>query len=297
MEFYKHTELNKLQIPPSPIVYFQKSYLEVQQYDDIKLFQNEDLLIPFSIRSHHATSLERSPFGSFLKSHADASIQTSFQKQIEKELRKDHVEQLTVKQPSSIYSDFVDSADLTKVGYDLIYNDVNQHIVLSQNWENTLHTMQTRKLKSLAEDGFAFKKIADTELELVHQFLVVCRQAQGLQINISLDKLQQLHQLLPGTYELFGIYREEKLSAVCITVNVSKDIAYYYLAGTSPLFRSQSPMVLLIAGMVEYYRSKGFKYFDLGISSMQGKPQETLRIFKQRMGAEETVKPTFIKSL
>ena len=297
MEFHKHTELNRLQIPPSSIVYFQTPYLEIQQYDRIKLFHSEAYFIPFSINKNHAISLERSPFGSFQQLDQSSSSFPSFAEKIAESLTADDIHQITVKHPSSIYSDFVDSSDLTMVGYDMQYNDINQHIVLTDDWEDTIHTMQSRKLKALMNEGFEFKRIPSSDLPVVHQFLDVCRQTQGLQINISLEKLRQLHEQLPGTYERFGVYRGDKLSAVCITVNVSNTIAYYYLAGTSPLFRSQSPMVLLIAGMVDHYRRCGYKYFDLGVSSFEGKPQETLRIFKQRMGALETSRPTFTKSL
>ncbi|MEM7298951.1 MAG: GNAT family N-acetyltransferase, partial [Bacteroidota bacterium] len=121
--------------------------------------------------------------------------------------------------------------------------------------------------------------------------------AQGLQINISWSLLNTLAKKMPTTYECFGVFRGDKISAICIAVNFTNEVAYYYLPGTSPMFRNQSPMVLLIAGMVDYYRKKGFRYLDLGLSSVQGQAQETLRLFKERMGAEETDKPTFIKSI
>ncbi|MEM9897232.1 MAG: GNAT family N-acetyltransferase, partial [Bacteroidota bacterium] len=89
----------------------------------------------------------------------------------------------------------------------------------------------------------------------------------------------------------------DKISAACISVRVTSKIAYYFLPGTSPLFRSHSPMVLLIAGMVAYYKEQNLQFLDLGVSSIQGKPQETLRLFKQRMGAQECLKSTFTLDL
>ena len=53
------------------------------------------------------------------------------------------------------------------------------------------------------------------------------------------------------------MFREERISAVCFTVNVTKDVAYYFLPGTGPLFRSHSPMVLLMTGLMDYYKAKG----------------------------------------
>lgn len=298
MNKHTHIDPNFLQTPLPYFAYYQIPYLKTQEYAKINVFENDHFFIPFSLNENCATSIEKSPFGSFME--LEKPIKSSFatfEGEIVRAFRKDNIDKILVKHPSPIYSDFVDSSELVKVGYRELFNDVNQHILLSNDWESRIHQMQSRKLKTLHQDGFKFQKIPDKDITKVHMFLTVCRQAQGLQINISLEKFQKLNDLLPNTYELFGVFREEKLSAVCITVRVTNTIAYYYLAGTSPLFRSQSPMVLLISGMVSYFKEKGFKYLDLGASSFEGKPQETLRLFKQRMGAEETFKPTFVKYL
>lgn len=298
MEILRHTDLNDLRTPYIDVVYFKIPYLKFQQHENINIFKNDHYFIPFSIDNQCATSIDKSPFGSFIRfNNALPKTFITFENEIINILQFNKLEQIVIRHPSPIYSDFVDSSDISKVGYDTLYNDINQHIVLTDDWEGQIHLMQSRKLKSLKNDGFEFKKIPQADLKLAHQFLAICRQTQGLQINISYEKLQKLCTLLPNTYELFGVYREEKLSAVCITVNATSNIAYYYLAGTSPLFRSQSPMVLLIAGMVEYYRNKGFQYLDMGVSSFEGNSQETLRLFKERMGAVESIRPTFIKSL
>ena len=297
MGFSKHIDFNNLQIPHQ-LSYYQIPYLKTQDHSQIQIFKDDNFFIPFSIKEKAVISIEKSPFGSFLKLNSQSPSQfETFEKEVLESLQQNHLDEIFIKHPSSIYSDFVDSSELTKVGYSTFYNDINQHIVLSESWEDQIHKMQSRKLNSLEQDGFEFRKIENTQVEKVYQFLTVCRQAQGLQINISLEKLEVLNKSLPDTYDFFGVFRENKMSAVCIAVKVTKDVAYYYLPGTSPLFRSHSPMVLLIAGMVSYYRKKGFKYLDLGVSSLEGKPQETLRLFKERMGSVETKKPTFLKSL
>ncbi len=297
MDFQKFTNPSSLDLT-SPVTYLTKTYLQSQQHPNLHIFKNDHFLVPFSIKDAVARSIEKSPFGSFLKlSELRTNLLSAFEKEVTNALQKQKVDQLYIKHPPSIYSDFVDSTELTKVGYHLQYNDINQHIVLSDNWEDQIHDTQKRKIKSLERDGFEFHKIPISDLELAHQFLTICRQVQGLEINVSFEKLQQLTSQLPGSYEIFSVQRAGKLSAVCITMNVTGSIAYYYLAGTSPLFRSHSPMVLLIAGMVNHYRHQGYKFFDLGVSSFEGHPQETLRLFKGRMGAQETHKPTFYKSL
>ena len=132
----------------------------------------------------------------------------------------------------------------------------------------------------------------DHELEMAHQFISACRQVQGLAINIEWNHLKNLNDAT-NAYESFGVFREAKLSAVCITVKASDEVAYYYLPATSPTFRTESPMVMLIEGMADYYKNKGFQSFDMGVSSLLGKPQESLLLFKERMGALRSEKSTF----
>ena len=291
-----HTSIDELPDGLS-MAYFQKGYFQSQSYSTLISYSNEDFFIPFDLTSERAISIPRSPFGSFICRKDSSGDLIEFGKAILIDLKKRNMQQLEIHHPSSIYSAFVTEQNLNDIGFQVAYNDLNQHIELSEAWEESIHNMQKRKLESLRSDGFVFRKMEKDEFEVAYKFLSVCRQSQGLNINISREQLKNLVDHLPDAYECFGVFRGEKISALCITVNVSSEIAYYYLPATSPMFRDRSPMVLLMAGMIDYYRGKGFKYFDLGVSSLQGKPQETLRIFKERMGAGETSKPTFVMPL
>ncbi|WP_370089464.1 GNAT family N-acetyltransferase [Ekhidna sp.] len=279
------------------LVYFKSAYFQTQIYNHLFSFADDDFFVAFDITPEKAISIPRSPFGSFFRRNSETQSVSDFAGKVFSELKKNGVSRVEIHHPSAIYESFSSNEDLKDAGLHLSYSDINQHIELTDSWENSIHKMQQRKLSSLLSEGFEFRKMEMGEMETAHKFLTVCRQAQGLQINISWEHLKSLVDKLPECYECFGVFREGKISALCITVNVTADVAYYYLPATSPMFRNQSPMVLLIAGMVDYYRSKNFKYLDLGVSSIMGKPQEALRIFKERMGAVETRKPTFSSSL
>lgn len=278
-----------------PLAYFQKEYLSSQQYSQLRIAEDDNYFFPFCLEDKLAISIPRSPFGSiYLKTPHEENLHFQhFHSELNKSLREINIEKLQIHHPSAIYSNFIDSSYLSE--YKTLYSDINQHITLDHSWESRLHKMQVRKLDSLRSEGFEFRPIPLSELETAHQFLTVCRQAQGLQLNISWNLLSELTKKMPTTYECFGVFRGDKISALCIAVNVTEKVAYYYLPGTSPMFRNQSPMVLLIAGMVDHYRSKNFDILDLGVSSIEGNPQETLKLFKERMGAEETSKSAYLK--
>lgn len=279
------------------LVYFEPEYLQTQSYTNFTSFSDDDFFIALDITPEKAISIPRSPFGSFFRRNNKTKSISEFAGRVFSDLKKSGVNQVEIHHPSSIYESFPAADEIKNAGLNLLYSDINQHIELNDRWEDSIHKMQQRKLSSLLNEGFEFRKMERNEMETAHKFLTVCRQAQDLQINISWEHLKSLIEKLPENYECFGVFREGKISALCITVNATADVAYYYLPATSPMFRNQSPMVLLIAGMVDYYRTKNFKFLDLGVSSIMGKSQEALRIFKERMGAMETEKPTFSISL
>ena len=283
-------------IDENPILFYRNGYFTSQAYSDFTAFSDENFFIAFDQIDNVAISIPRSPFGSIFCRNNNKNAE-QFIETFANHFREKGIKKIQLTHPSPIYTPFVSKSLLEKTGFDLAYNDVSQHIVLQPQWEDSIHKMQKRKLEGLKKEGFEFRKMENDEFETAHKFLTMCRQTQGLQINISWEQLKKMNDALPGKYECFGVFRDTKISAVCIVVNVSTEVAYYYLPATSPMFRNQSPMVMLIAGMVEHYRERQYKYLDLGVSSIEGKPQEPLKIFKERMGGTVTEKPTFLLPL
>ncbi|MEP5613300.1 MAG: GNAT family N-acetyltransferase [Cyclobacteriaceae bacterium] len=294
--FIVHTSTNALD-NDFPLLYFKNEYLKTQDHHNLVCYQNDHIFLPVALDQGLAISIPRSPFGSFfVKENCELDSFLSFFDQVKIDFKSRGVSSLRLMHPPKIFSKFIDQNWLASAGFALDFSDINQHIPLGSDWESRIHEMQRRKLSTLRNEGFEFKRMDIEELEKAHQFVKVCRMAQELNINISYDLLKQLSDTTQA-YDLFAVFRESKISALCIAARVTEKVAYYYLPATSPMFRSQSPMVLLIAGMVEYYQTEGFESFDLGVSSVEGKPQETLRVFKERMGAIEQQKTSWKLSI
>lgn len=276
-----------------PVIYFSKPYLANQNHARLVCYESTHCFLPVSLHEDLAISIPRSPFGSLLvKDNWSRDEFLQCFDEIKKDLQSKGVATLQIKHPAAIYSNFVNENWLPDAGFEQVYSDINQQIPLNDQWAESIHMMQKRKLDALQAEEFEFRKMDIKDLKIAHQFIAVCRQTQGLVINIDIDLLQKLVDST-NAYDIFGVFRDDKFSSVCIAVRVTDKIAYYYLPATSPMFRTQSPMVLLIKGMVEYYQSIGYEYLDMGISSVEGKPQESLRIFKERMGAVESSKTTW----
>ncbi len=275
------------------VLYFNRSYLKNQNHSNLVCYENKDFFFPVSIEQDIAISIPRSPFGSFfVKDSSNLDEFLIFVDHVKADLKKRNINLLKVVHPPSAYESFVDTSWLINTGFQVEFEDINQHINLTYEWHEEIHDMQKRKLVTLENEGFVFQKMESDQLQVAYQFIEVCRMTQELAVNITFDLLKSLFETTQA-YDIFGVFRENKISALCISARVTEKVAYYYLPATSPMFRSQSPMVLLISGMVAYYRSQGFDHFDLGVSSIKGKPQESLRIFKERMGGVQAGKTSF----
>lgn len=275
-------------MPSSDIVYFSKEYLDSQAYSNLFLVSVGNTKCLFSIEKGIATSLSKSPFGSFL---GNTPIQNQHMEKLIKELHDLKVNRLKITHPSSIYDDFVDPENFEALGFLKTYDDFNQHIALQE--PVSLHEMEKRKLVKSKKEGIVTKRMSSNELSEIHDFIALARQEQGLKINISKSKLKALVANLPNSFDFWGSFLGDEMIACTVVTLVNNKIAYYFLPATPAKFRTRSPMVVLLNDMAAYYRENGFTFFDLGVSSIDGIKQEGLFLFKERMGAITTLKPTY----
>ena len=155
--------------------------------------------------------------------------------------------------------------------------------------------MQQRRIRKCLKAGFVFEQISDVnKLESVYEFLAECRDQQGLKINISKDLFMESFLRLPEQYKAFAIFTSDRqMIAATVTLKVTEEIIYNYLPGSLKEFNDYSPMAFLLIELIKIFNENGFNYLDLGISSINGKPQEGLAVFKDRMGAIRSEKLTF----
>ncbi len=269
-------------------IFYDPAYLEVQAHNELRTFENENFKIIFSIKSKTAYSLPLGLFGSFHKKRRVTSFAEFevFWNEVKAGLEQEGIQRIELVHPSFIYKEFVSPEWLREIGFSVMYEDINHHIPLDKF---ALHKMEERKLQALNDNGFRAEHLGNENLELVYSFLDECRKEKGLKINTPLQKLQSLVDHFSGSYDLFGGYLGDELACAAITLKTSKEVAYYFLPGTMEKHKKASPMVGLLVSIVRYYH-KSAKYLDLGISSVEGEPQQGLITFKERMGGVQTPK-------
>jgi hypothetical protein len=275
--------LEKRDIP----IYFSEEIIPKDRFSQTTTYSNDRLAVTFCRMGNTYISVPFAPWGSFYRqSKSEYSDLEALLNQIIRSAKSQHISTLTIKHPPSIYTHGIPVSWLKQFGFELRQEDVNQHLSFHEN--PNLHDMEKRKLSKL--QGFAIHKPVD--FNKYFNNLLKWRKAQEIPVNISYEHLSNLFLKFPDRYEIWSIENQTDTMAICFVIRVTAKHVYYFLPATNPKYRSVSPMVLLIKKLSEHYKQKGFEYFDLGQSSINGTLQEGLFDFKKRMGALTTIKPT-----
>ncbi len=276
-------------------IFYDPKYIEIQNHSNYLKCESEHFICGFEIKGTTAISLPQGLFGSFMKKHRKVSFDdfSDFWIETKTELQAHKVKKVELVHPPEIYQGYIPEAWLEEVGFSMRYEDINHHIELRNH---QLHEMEIRKLKKIAPLDYRFEPASRNSFGVIYDFLAKCRAEKGLVLNINKFKLGRLFMTFPDKYDLFAGFKGKELACATITLKSAPNVAYYFLPGTLEAFKKDSPMVALLHVIVDQFKGK-YKYLDLGISSVNGKPQDGLIAFKERMGGIRTSKKRYFNRL
>jgi hypothetical protein len=269
-------------------LYFSDEIIPAGQKHKNVVFNNSKIRIDFTQIENSLMSIPYAPWGSFLV--LDKYDEKDFEKliqEINQYGRSESVEKIVIKHPPPIYTHSIPLQRLRKIDI-TSRREINQHINLINR--PSLHTMEKRKL-SKCKRRFTFSRW--NHPGDVHDLIKKWRTEKGIPLNIDKKHLFNLFQKKPSHYDCWAVLDNQEPIALCVCIQVTSDVVYYFLPATAPSHQKSSPMVFLINEICNYYSMHGFSILDLGQSSINGNVQQGLFEFKKRMGAETSYKPTF----
>ncbi|MCH8317733.1 MAG: GNAT family N-acetyltransferase [Bacteroidetes bacterium] len=202
-------------------------------------------------------------------------------------------------------------------GYKIVNAELNQHIQISDlKFEilDLFHLSEKRRLKKCEKAGFTFQqeicsgrafcrdvacnvstKCPSITLKNVYEFVKKARKRQGHPLTMSYEALAEMFHHFPNEYQIFTVRDKENIAALTVTIKINKKILYNFYPADSHQYKNFSPMVMLVKGLYDHCVKNGFKLLDLGISTVNSKPNYGLINFKKNIGAENSLKLTFGK--
>ena len=191
-------------------------------------------------------------------------------------------------------------AMLPKHGFRISRTDYTFYLPISRT--NTLSQImasaERRRLRKGREAGFQCQHWIEPNVTDVVNFIRQTRQQQGYRLTICPDELVHLLEKFPERFPVFTVNDGTRLAALAVAVRVRDDILYTFLPASNPDYQTFSPMVMLMDELYTYCQCHPVQLLDLGMS-LDGNnlPKASLANFKRKLGALESPKLVFEKSL
>lgn len=167
---------------------------------------------------------------------------------------------------------------------------------LMHNYESKLEHSARKNLRIGKESGLLFYR-CETEKEKHRAYEVIKknRGAKGYPLRMSEQDVMKTMKIIPSSMYL-TIWEETDIAAALV-YEVADDIADVIYWGDIPGYSAQKPINYLSYMLMELYAGRGFRYLDIGTSTVAGIPNYGLCHFKDAIGCERSIKITMKKEL
>ena len=239
--------------------------------------KNRELFSPFS-----------APFGGFNYKHENIYISAieEFVIALSSFVKESGLSRLNIVLPPSIYGSSFNSKaihSMRRNGYISQYLELTSYVNL-ESFNNRFSTKSSREYYHQAKrNGLLLKKIEDENtLIRVHDLIKENRESKGRELKMTLRDFEELESF--WDLDFFGVFKENDEMVASGIFYRFKEIGVVYTAiwGDNDVGRALRAMDFLTFKIWELYKSEGYRFIDLGISTEQmGVPNEGLLRFKE----------------
>jgi hypothetical protein len=264
--------------------------------------KQSEAFFPVHIQDKKASSPYKSPYGSIVFSTLlSPKTLYDFLVFVESELVKIGVEEIYIQNPPLAYQP--QNINLLHVlllnsGYTIVKAELSSVLYVDgKSFYSKVNTKQQQRLDSSRANNLSFKILDVAKLEEVYSTISQWQQAKGYSLSMSLEDLSKVIQMFPQRFILTVVNQDDILVAAAISIKVTSGIVYNFYLSHNPDFNNLSPVLVLLEGIYAHCQRQSIYLFDLGTSSLLGKPNFPLLDFKRRLGSEHSSKFAFSKVL
>jgi hypothetical protein len=259
------------------------------------------------VRDGHFVSGHSAPFGG-IDLVRDAEIASRVGDLVEAALaalRADGVREATIRLRPPAYSRSDPHVELALLarGFAVAAAELNHHIDLGAVADASAHLARLpsagrRALQhALALDLTFAEADTQTDWAAAYELLRRNREAKGRHLSLPPAYLERARAAFPGRVRMATLRHAGEPVAAALTYRVRPDHEYVVWWGDHGHDLARSPMPVLALRVVERAIAERVRTVDLGISSVDGRPDDGLAQFKQSVGAQPTVRLTLHRSL
>jgi hypothetical protein len=211
-------------------------------------------------------------------------------------LKSQGYKKIILTQPPLIYykepDQYVDFA-LQKIGFCYRKREITAVIPLdAADPLETFHSDARRSTKKAIREGVRVRLSED-----LAGYYGILKDNLGMRHNVTpthtLAELTKLKNLFPDDILFFGAFLKEKmLGGIVIFCANTKVLLAFYISHNDA-YQAYRPVNLLFYEILNWGRTKGFKYLDLGTFTINMEPNWGLARFKENSGARGFLRDTY----
>ncbi len=155
-----------------------------------------------------------------------------------------------------------------------------------------------KRLAKARAHGLRAALLQRHDLESAYRVIEQNRHARDIPLTMTWEAVRELGTRFPDEVMPFGVFDgEQRLLAASICIAVSTRILYVFYWGDVPGVQELSPVTLLAEQIYRHCQSSGFALMDVGVSTVNGVPNEGLIRYKTNLGCTPSLKLEYRKSL
>ncbi len=252
--------------------------------------------IYFFINNSEAVSGYQSTFGSFDVNNSITKEELLFFiNELNQTLRSQGISKIHIRHSPS-YAQWTHLIEKTLVimGYVKKQSETNQHIVVTAApFSSIIKRNVRKKINQCSTQGYSFNIEPLKSLPEIYDLVVATRKRKKYALSMTLDDLHSVMADCPNNYLLFTLRDGPVLIAASVSIILNATTLYNFYHADALEYRTKSPLSALVKSIYEYCQANGYKFLDLGISSLEGKINEGLFTFKENLGAVKSKKNTY----
>lgn len=290
--------------PNDPNPFISEKFIDLNSHKVdriVRLVQESDKVqigLIAGIKDNVLRSPFSAPFGGFhcKGENIYTSVIESFIQDLIFYAQTENIKEMDITLPPDIYCQRSNAKivnALTRFGFKMQLPDITNSVYLREFNNVYTHNASRTYYNQALNKKLTFAEATTTqEKETIYKIITENRARMGRPIFMTLDDILRTSTIFPTDF--FKVENAAgEISAGAILYRPHEEIVYALFWGDVFEGRSDRAMDFLILNLWSHYKSAGFTYIDLGISTEAGNPNEGLLRFKETHESTSSLRYTF----